>query len=141
MAFNIMRFCKECDNMLQPKEQRLENGTARLIYDCRICLNYEVAKEGDENENCVYKSETLKVSGGEIKIDRECIKDPTLSRNRNIKCKNCMHHEAVTFTNPTKEKMELIFVCTSCKNSWKKEEDEKDEVKELGLEKEQSMLL
>lgn len=58
MAFKGMRFCRECDNMLQPKEQKVENE-CRLIYDCRICGYFEKAKkEGVEGEqdHCVYRS-------------------------------------------------------------------------------------
>lgn len=126
-----MRFCKECDNMLYPKEQIIgdgENSSGRLVYDCRICGFFEKAKQGDEIDNCVYKSDHSKMSEG-FNIDKECIRDPTLSRRKNIKChnENCSHTEAVTFTNPTKDRMNLIFVCTKCSTFWKKEAlDEND---------------
>jgi DNA-directed RNA polymerase subunit M/transcription elongation factor TFIIS len=55
-------------------------------------------------------------------VDSECIKDPTLSRNKNTLCKKCQHTEAVTFTHPTKERMNLIFVCTKCAFNWRKDE-------------------
>jgi DNA-directed RNA polymerase subunit M/transcription elongation factor TFIIS len=60
MAFKGMRFCKECDNMLQPREQHVEEGVGRLIYDCRICGYFEKAKANDETDNCVYKSDHSK---------------------------------------------------------------------------------
>lgn len=55
-------------------------------------------------------------------IDKECIKDPTLSRNKNVICTRCGNTEAVTFTHPTKDRMTLIFVCTRCTFDWRKEE-------------------
>ena len=99
-----------------------------MIYDCRICGYFEKAKIGSEEDNCVYKSEISKLSDKFSTVDPECIKDPTLCRNKNVSCKNnCGSMEAVTFTNPTKERMNLIYVCTRCAFSWKKEElDEND---------------
>lgn len=97
------------------------------MYDCRICGNFEKTRPGDEVDNCVYKSDHNKMSDGFI-VDKECIKDPTLSRRKNVHCKKCGHNEAVTFTHPTKDRMNLIFVCTNCANYWLKEEfDENDE--------------
>ena len=113
--------------MLYPKEQLVsEESIGRLVYECRICGNFEKAKPMDEGDNCVYKSDYSKMSEG-FNVDKDCIKDPTLSRNRNVTCPKCQHMEAVTFTNPTKDRMNLVFVCTNCTHSWKKEElDEND---------------
>lgn len=131
MAFRGMRFCKECDNMLQPKELVDSDLRGTLIYDCRICGYHERAKLGDEADNCVYKSEASKMQD-KLFVDRECIKDPTLARRKGKPCNKCGHDEAVTFTNPTKERMNLIFVCTNCAHYWKKEElDENDVHEEL----------
>ena len=136
MAFRGMRFCKECDNMLQPKEERLsdENDTTRLVYECRICGHRDRAKAGDEADHCVYRSSEQQTSttagegGAEdtsaffFQVDKECVKDPTLSRQKNVCCRKCKHNEAVTFINPTKDRMNLIFVCTKCTYYWRKEE-------------------
>ena len=84
------------------------------------------AKEGDEMDNCVYKNDYTQRAEN-IKVDPECIKDPTLSRRRDVKCKWCGHGEAVTFTQPTKDKICLIFVCTSCTKHWTKGEGEMDD--------------
>ncbi len=120
--------------MLQPKEEKISESESRLIYDCRICGNFEKAKPMDQIDNCVYKSETAKDSAIDIKVDRECIKDPTLSRNRNVECIKCQHHEAVTFTNPSKQRMALIYVCTKCGFSWVKEKEEDSKPKKQVLE-------
>lgn len=116
--------------MLQPREQIVEEGVGRLVYDCRICGYFEKAKPDDESDNCVYKSEQSNMSE-KFYVDKECIKDPTLSRRKNLSCKKCLHNEAVTFTNPTKDRMNLIFVCTKCTYHWRKEElDENDVLSE-----------
>ncbi len=81
MAFRGMRFCRECDNMLQPKEQILSEQLHRLVYDCRICGYFEEANPNDEADNCVYKSEQSKIHD-RFYVDKECIKDPCLSRRR-----------------------------------------------------------
>lgn len=134
-TFKGMRFCRECDNMLQPKEQKTadDQDIGRLIYDCRICGYFEKAKAGDEADHCVYRSSENNNSsgnssgtGGEAQkfffhVDKECVKDPTLSRRKDLQCKKCGHNEAVTFMNPTKDRMNLIFVCTKCTYYWRKE--------------------
>ena len=72
----------------------------------------------------MYKSEIARMSEKSSTVDPECIKDPTLSRNKNVKCKQktCDSREVVTFTNPTKERMNLIYVCVKCTHSWRKDE-------------------
>ena len=136
MSFKGMRFCKECDNMLYPKEQVVEEGQiGRLIYDCRICGFFEKAKVGSEADNCVYKSELTKMSE-KFYVDKECIKDPTLSRSKEVTCKKCGHNEAVTFIHPTKDRMNLIYVCTNCTHNWRKEELGQNEVLDDSSDKE-----
>jgi DNA-directed RNA polymerase subunit M/transcription elongation factor TFIIS len=89
MSFKGMRFCKECDNMLYPKEQIVsESQMGRLIYECRICGYFEKARPDSEEDNCVYKSELTKMAE-KFYVDKECIKDPTLSRSKDVVCKNC----------------------------------------------------
>ena len=141
-TFKGMRFCRECDNMLQPKEQKTEDSEfGRLIYDCRICGYFEKAKAGDEADHCVYRSSeqtqtgtNQAAGGGEsgpkffFQVDKECVKDPTLSRRKDLICRKCGHNEAVTFMNPTKDRMNLIFVCTKCTFYWRKEKAEGDPV-------------
>lgn len=90
------------------------------MYECRICGHPEKAKLRDETENCVYRSEQSRMQDT-LYVDKECIKDPTLARRTDIKCEKCGHYESVTFTNPTKDRMNLIFVCTKCTFYWKKE--------------------
>jgi hypothetical protein len=56
-VFKGMRFCRECDNMLQPVEERLDTGeSSRLVYKCRICGHRDPAIPGSEQDHCVYRS-------------------------------------------------------------------------------------
>lgn len=117
--------------MLQPVEMMIGEDP-KLVYKCRICGHHDKAREGDEADHCVYRSgeaETDAASGSaqssfKFVVDRECIKDPTLSRQKDVRCRKCQHQEAVTFTIPAKDRLNLIFVCTKCTYSWRKEEGE-----------------
>ena len=112
--------------MLYPKEQTKDETShhSRLIFDCRICGNFEKAKEGDEWDNTVYKSDHKQGDGNfsqVFKFDKDILKDPTLQRRNDVQCPKCKNMQAVTFTQPTKDRLNLIFVCTKCANNWKKE--------------------
>jgi hypothetical protein len=60
--------------------------------------------------------------GEEFKINSEVIADPTNPR-REMDCQvpSCESTTVVTFCNPTKEGMDLYFVCKLCQHSWKKQ--------------------
>ena len=126
-TFRGMRFCSDCENMLYPKEQVVEESIGRLVYDCRICSNFEKTRAGDEQDNCVYKSDHNKLQE-HVHVDPECVKDPTLSRRKNIACPRCRHTEAVTFTQPTKDRMNLIFVCIKCQHDWRKDQFDDEQI-------------
>lgn len=97
-----------------------------MQFECKLCNNFVRAIEGSEVDNCVYRTDfTMRAEN--LQIDPECVKDPTLTRRQDILCKWCNHNEAVTFTQPTKDKMNLIFVCTRCRKHWTKGEGAKDD--------------
>lgn len=125
--------------MLQPKEEKVDGEDPYLVYQCRICGHRDRARPGDEADHCVYRSseQQTTAAGGAanqgagdenassqffFQVDKECVKDPTLSRQKDVTCRKCNNNEAVTFTNPTKDRMNLIFVCTRCTSYWRKEE-------------------
>ena len=120
-----MRFCPECDNMLEPREFK-HGDRSSLQFDCKLCNSYCRAQDNDEMDNCVYRTDYT-TRAENLHVDPECIKDPTLSRRRDVVCKWCSHNEAVTFTQPTKDRLNLIFVCCKCARHWTKGEGEKDE--------------
>ena len=47
-----------------------------------------------------------------------------------VKCRaraQCEGKQAVTFTHPTKDRLNLIFVCTLCNLHWRKEEPDQND--------------
>ena len=91
-----MRFCEECDNMLEPREVTV-GDRHYLIFECKLCSRSQKAVEGNELENCVYRTDyTMKAEN--LSVDPESVKDPTLTRRKDVCCKWCSHNEAVTFT-------------------------------------------
>ena len=81
--FKGMRFCKQCDNMLEPQEHRSEGDNSYLQFVCNMCHHYERAATGDEVDNCVYRTDYT-TRAENLNVDPECIKDPTLSRRKDI---------------------------------------------------------
>ena len=124
--FKGMRFCSECDNMLEAKEHRGDSDRKFLQFECKLCNNYQRAAEASEVDNCVYRTDfTMRAEN--VHVDPECVKDPTLQRRQDVQCKWCGHYEAVCYTQPTKDKMTLIFVCTKCTQYWTKGEGMQDD--------------
>ena len=64
-------------------------------------------------------------------IDPECIKDPTLTRRRDVECKWCQNNEAVSYTQVTTNKLYLVFVCCKCTKYWVKGQGRKDDDEEF----------
>ena len=91
-----MRFCDDCDNMLEPREH-IVSERHYLQFECKLCARAQRAEEGNEIDNCVYRTDYT-VRAENLQVDLECVKDPTLTRRRDVECKFCAHNEAVTFT-------------------------------------------
>ncbi len=124
-----MRFCKECDNMLYPFEVKLQGsdeGSGQLSFRCKICGYVETIEDQSEELNCVYKSDLTR-NQQKVTYFEDCAKDPTLSRSIKVNCSRCANQEAVTFCNPTKDRMTLFYVCLNCKHCWVKEKPDADE--------------
>jgi DNA-directed RNA polymerase subunit M/transcription elongation factor TFIIS len=120
-----MRFCDECDNLLDPKEHTLGDKSL-LQFECKHCARTQRVTEGSEVENCVYRTDYT-VRAEALLVDPECVKDPTLTRRKDMQCKWCNYNEAVSFTQVTAQKLNMIFVCTRCSKWWAKGEGKKDE--------------
>ena len=111
--------------MLDPRE-KTQGDKHSLQFECKQCNSIQRTGEGDEHDYCVYRTDyTAKAE--KLQVDPECISDPTLSRRRDVLCPFCEHQEAVSYTQVTKEKLNLIFVCTGCKKYWLRGEGAKDE--------------
>ncbi|KXL49941.1 hypothetical protein M433DRAFT_151572 [Acidomyces richmondensis BFW] len=107
------RFCRECSNMLYPKEDELNS---RLMFTCRNCTFSEPADSA-----CVYrnslKEEVAETAGN---VD-DVAEDPTLPHTDKEECAKCGARDAVFFqsqqrTNETG--MALFFVCVECRHVW-----------------------
>eukprot|EP00953_Heterococcus_sp_UTEX-ZZ885_P011363 6577-Heterococcus_DN1.PRE.5 len=68
-----MRFCKECNNLLHPREAKAEQ---KLYFACNRCAYKELA-----DASCVYQNYLVKAT--ELKLDivhEDVVNDPTLQR-------------------------------------------------------------
>jgi DNA-directed RNA polymerase II subunit RPB9 len=105
----MMRFCKECNNLLYPRENVEQR---KLEYACKLCPFVDKNITG----SCVWVNELIKntTSGLEVvnsDLNKVCMyssiyfiisnsyepQDPTLQRSRTVECSRCGHNEAVLF--------------------------------------------
>ncbi|RPA80886.1 DNA directed RNA polymerase II 15 kDa subunit [Ascobolus immersus RN42] len=110
------RFCRECSNMLYPKEDR---EAFRLVYRCRTCPYVEHATTG-----CVYRNNLSSQAGETAGVTTEVGSDPTLPRAQK-ECPSCGHPEAVFFQSQQRRedtKMRLFYVCCGCGRIHNKED-------------------
>ena len=123
--FKGMRFCDECDNMLEPREF-VHDERHYLQFECKLCQRSQKALENSEAENCVYHTDYT-TRAESLQVDGEWAKDPTLMRRRDTQCKHCNQRgDAVSFTRVTKERLSLVFLCARCHKWWEKAEDENE---------------
>ncbi|KAD5507829.1 hypothetical protein E3N88_15532 [Mikania micrantha] len=86
---STMKFCRECNNILYPKEDKDQKT---LLYACRNCDHQEVAEN-----NCVYRNEIHHAVGERTQVLQDVAADPTLPRTKSVRCAQCGHGEAVFF--------------------------------------------
>ncbi|KAK4586531.1 hypothetical protein RGQ29_023610 [Quercus rubra] len=86
---STMKFCRECNNILYPKEDKDQKI---LLYACRNCDHQEVA-----DNNCVYRNEIHHSVGERTQVLQDVTADPTLPRTKAVRCTQCNHGEAVFF--------------------------------------------
>jgi len=103
-----IKFCGECNNLLYPKEDKVNHV---LLYACRNCQFEE-----ETHNACVFKHDLLVVAREEAGVTQDLETDPTLPRS-NIECPYCKHKEAVFFQGQQAKrndtKMTLFYVCTN----------------------------
>jgi DNA-directed RNA polymerase II subunit RPB9 len=89
-----MKFCRECNNLLYPRENR---DLKKLEYACRMCPYVDHSN----HNSCVFVNEIIKDSSQSLEVILSDLnKDNTLQRSRTINCPNpraCSSHEAVFF--------------------------------------------
>ncbi|KAF7827671.1 DNA-directed RNA polymerases II, IV and V subunit 9A [Senna tora] len=113
---STMKFCRECNNILYPKEDRVRKI---LLYACRNCDHQEVA-----DNNCVYRNVIHHpVSERTQVLQQDIAADPTLPRTKAVRCSQCGHGEAVFLQTTVKgeEGATLFFVCCNpnCGHRWR----------------------
>ncbi|CAK7326374.1 unnamed protein product [Dovyalis caffra] len=86
---STMKFCRECNNILYPREDRDQKI---LLYACRNCDHQEVA-----DNNCVYRNEVHHSVAERTQVLQDVAADPTLPRTKAVTCTVCKHPEAVFF--------------------------------------------
>lgn len=102
------RFCRECSNMLYPKEDRMTN---KLMFACRTCQFSEEAIS-----SCVFRNNMYNTVGETAGVTQDVGSDPTLPRS-NKECPSCHEPEAVFFQSQQRSAetgMKLFYVCCSC---------------------------
>eukprot|EP00754_Rhynchopus_humris_P039025 Rhum_TRINITY_DN21688_c0_g1::Rhum_TRINITY_DN21688_c0_g1_i1::g.174418::m.174418/K03017/RPB9, POLR2I; DNA-directed RNA polymerase II subunit RPB9 len=115
-----VKFCRMCQNMLYPKDNRREK---ELYYRCRRCQRVEHIE--DKAQHCVYQNMikrevNMKVLESVLNL-KAYTEDPSLPKTRQRTCENCKEKDAVFFMNPIQMKdddIQLYFTCTNCKFSW-----------------------
>ncbi|GJN08032.1 hypothetical protein PR202_ga25917 [Eleusine coracana subsp. coracana] len=99
---STMKFCRECNNILYPKEERDRRA---LLFACRNCEHQEIS-----DYNCVYRNEVHHSAGERTQVLHDVASDPTLPRTKTVRCSECGHGEAVFFQASTN----IIFYLNYC---------------------------
>ena len=91
-----MKFCRECNNLLYPRENKIGKN---LEFACRMCPYVDNAHD---HASCVYVNELIKDSSTRLEVIlSDMNKDKTLQRSRTVTCPNknvnCDSNEAVFF--------------------------------------------
>ncbi|KAF2308270.1 hypothetical protein GH714_039879 [Hevea brasiliensis] len=74
---STMKFCRECNNILYPKEDKEQKI---LLYACRNCDHQEIAEN-----NCVYRNEVHHSVAERTQVLQDVAADPTLPRTKSVK--------------------------------------------------------
>eukprot|EP00239_Pterosperma_sp_CCMP1384_P000140 CAMPEP_0197848092 /NCGR_PEP_ID=MMETSP1438-20131217/7922_1 /TAXON_ID=1461541 /ORGANISM="Pterosperma sp., Strain CCMP1384" /LENGTH=112 /DNA_ID=CAMNT_0043460223 /DNA_START=240 /DNA_END=578 /DNA_ORIENTATION=+ len=111
-----MIFCKECNNILYPKEDKEQR---KLLYACRNCDHSE-----DARHSCVFRNEVKHTEAEQTQVVADLTADMALPRTKGVKCAKCGHDEAVFLQaaiTSNSEGMTLFFVCCNpkCQHRWR----------------------
>jgi len=108
------RFCLNCNNMLYPREDRVNQ---QLLYTCRNCMYTEQA-----SNPLIYKHQLISEISETAGVTQDLAQDPTLPRS-NDECPKCHEHECVFFQSQERRAettMILFYVCTHCGHMFRK---------------------
>mmetsp|Transcript_805 Transcript_805/g.1723 ORF Transcript_805/g.1723 Transcript_805/m.1723 type:complete len:129 (+) Transcript_805:3281-3667(+) len=128
MALRGIRFCKDCENILNARELIDEGNSDRsLIYSCRVCDYNEIAVEAEDF--LVYHRQVIHAPESSKQDFSDWPMDPTLPTTFSAYCPKCGNNEAVYFVaeeGDTESGMQLTYVCCGrrgdlrCGFSWQK---------------------
>lgn len=106
-------FCKECHNMLYPKEDKQQQTQ---FMSCRTCEYFEPSKTHIITHIKINHSSMTTMSS----LSKDLVCDKTLPRTNVVICPKCNSSEAVYFQ--TKDRQEealtIYFVCCVCETMW-----------------------
>lgn len=110
MVVETKQFCRECNNMLYPKEDRLEK---MLYLACRNCEHFEEAITPT-----VYTAEYTKSAGRMVAgaAAKEIAEDPTLKRvsRECSRCNYSVHAVFQTKDNRGDTPLSVNYACCRC---------------------------
>lgn len=106
-----MFFCKECNSLLYPKEDRDQKI---ILLNCHNCDYVE------ESISPILFSQKFHAKEDQIAAEgKDLVKDKTLARTVHAKCPKCGGKEAVYMQNKKQEEaLSILFVCCFCEFMW-----------------------
>ena len=115
ISFVGIQFCPECNNMLYPKEDKLNK---KLLYACRNCDYKQLAVN-----SCIYVNKITHEVDQLTNINSDVKDDPTLPRSDEHSCPKCHHRKVVYFQSDSfrsEDEMKLYYVCCNvdCTHRW-----------------------
>ncbi|KHN68905.1 putative DNA-directed RNA polymerase [Ordospora colligata] len=106
------RFCRECNNLLYPKEDSQENT---LLMACKNCEHIQETKS-----HCLYsKSFRTKHKAMEV-YAKDLLQDPTLPQVK-IDCAKCGFNKGIYFQSRDDEDdvaLSIFYLCCKCNHLW-----------------------
>lgn len=111
MSRENKQFCRDCNNMLYPKEDKAEHT---LYLACRNCEHFE------ECINHIIYTNTLKkeMIGSTLSSEaKDIANDPTLKRVKDRQCLKCKNNRHVVFQTRDRQEESILtlnYVCCNC---------------------------
>mmetsp|Transcript_2203 Transcript_2203/g.3830 ORF Transcript_2203/g.3830 Transcript_2203/m.3830 type:complete len:116 (-) Transcript_2203:74-421(-) len=106
-----LRFCRESNDLLYPREDKERK---RLVYYCKNC---DYVEDAEQSDWCVYRNAVKDVKEKTV-ITQDVRYNPTLPRTKDVQCPSCGHNDSVYYTSSTSTGMKLHFQCTECAHKW-----------------------
>lgn len=105
-------FCRECSNLLYPKEDPQENT---LFLACKHCDHFQEAKS-----HLLYVKNFKTRHTSLESYAKDLVQDPTLPSTK-IDCRNCGFDRGIYFQSRDNEEdvaLSIFYVCCRCHHFW-----------------------